>query len=97
MRKAEAEYFIERAAANQIPVAISNHFWDEAEVRAPGLTVLDVYEMLRRGSVFGAPVHEPERLCHKVRIRATLPDFGPLEIVVAIVYADDSIVCITIY
>jgi hypothetical protein len=96
MKKAEAEHIIEQAAARKIDVGFTKDFWDEAKECAPGLTKNDVYTVLRRGSVFGAPVRDDEYLCHKVKLRAELPDFGRLEIVVAITVRE-SLVCITIY
>ena len=96
MRKAEAEYFLEKAAKGELEVGFSKHFWEEARDCAPGLSKNDVYNALRRGSVFGAPVRDDEYVCHKVKVRATLADFGRLEIVVAITLVD-TVVCITIY
>lgn len=96
MNKAEAEHFIEQAAARKIDVGFTKHFWDEARECAPGLTKNDVYTVLRRGRVYGAPVRDDEYLCHKVKLRGALPDFGQLEIVVAIT-VHDSLVCVTIY
>jgi hypothetical protein len=96
VRKAEAESFIELAAAGEIDVAFAKHFWEGAQKCAPGLSKNDVYTALRRGSVSGAPVRDDEYLCHKVKIRTSLPDFGRLEIVAAIT-VHDSLVCITIY
>jgi hypothetical protein len=96
MRKAEAEYFVEQASARRLDVGFTQHFWEEAEECAPGLTKNDVYRLLRNGRVFGAPVPEHEMVCHKVKVRGTLPDFGLLEIVIAISYVD-SLTCITIY
>ena len=96
MRKAEAEYFIEQAAARKLDVGFTQHFWEEARRCAPGLGKNHVYDLLRNGSVFGVPVQDDAYVCHKVKVRATLPDFGPLEVVVAITYVD-SVTCITIY
>lgn len=96
MRKAEAEFFIQQAAARKLDVGFSKHFWVEAEKCASGLVKSDIYRLLRAGRVFGAPVPEFERVCHKVKVRGEIPDLGIYEIVIAISHMD-ALTCITIY
>lgn len=96
MRKAEAEYFIQQALNGPTGVGFTQHFWDQAKKLQRDLSKVEVYSALQRGKVFGSPIRENEYLCHKAKVRATLPDFGLLEIVVAIT-VHESVVCITIY
>ncbi|RKZ11824.1 hypothetical protein DRQ32_05070 [bacterium] len=96
MEKAEAEHLISLAASRRIDLGFTKHFWEEAAKCAPVLSKNHVYTALRNGNVYGTPVRDDGYVCHKVKVRATLPDLGRMEIVVAITLVD-TVVCITIY
>jgi hypothetical protein len=96
MTKAEAEHLIAQAISSGGGVGFTKHFWDEARKCAPGLSRNEVYRALRVGYVVGAPVRDDPYVCHKVRVRAKIPDRGLYELVVGISLLDD-VFCITIY
>jgi hypothetical protein len=96
MTKTEAEKLITRVCRGELGLGFTGHFWDRAGERTPGFQKQHVYNVLRTGKVQGTPVFDEKHNNHKVKVRASLPDFGRVELVLAVSWFDDT-VCITIY
>jgi len=96
MKKAEAQHHLAQAARGRTPVGFTQHFWEKVGECAPGLTRNEVYGLLRRGRMVGAPLRKNDYLCHEVKVRAETADFGLLEMVVDIT-ARETLICVTIY
>jgi len=96
MTREDAEALIGRVCRNEVGLGFTDHFWVQAGKRFPGLQRQQVYNILRSGRVVDAPVRDGIHRNHTVKVRATLSDFGPVELVAAV--SDDSgLFCITIY
>lgn len=84
---------LESGTARRPPL---RHFWDRVRERTLGFTKQHVYQVLRKGTIQGVPEVDAEHNNYKVRVRASVIDFGTVEIVVGIFWVAGS-VCITIY
>ena len=96
MTKAEGEELLRRVSRQEIRLAFTDHFWIRARERFPGFMRQHAYDAIRRGWIRGAPERDAKFESYKVKVRAKIPDFGRVELVIAISWLDDA-VCITIY
>ena len=96
MTKADAENLIARVCRGELGLGFTYHFWERVRKRTPGLQRQHVFNVLRSGKVQGKPVLDERYNNHKVKVRAKLPDFGQIELVVAISCFGGA-VCVTIY
>ncbi len=96
MTKDEARRILDLVCSGFLDVVFSGHFWMRVDERLPGFTRTQVLQVLRTGEVRDEPVPDDRHGNHKVRVRASIPDAGQVEIVLAIAWFDNAI-AVTIY
>lgn len=91
MTKAEARRILNLVGGGVLDLAYSAHFQERSRQRVPGFNAARVRAVLRDGAIQGVPVADVRFGNHKVRVRASVAGFGPVEIVVAIAWFDDAV------
>lgn len=95
MTKQEAEEILAVIRRGELFLDVTDHFRARVKQRVPGFSTQHLYQVIRRGSLQGEPVPDPEFNNHKIKVRGPATDFGKVEIVLGISWFNG--VCVTIY
>ncbi len=96
MTSNEARRILDLVGGGVLNLAFSSHFLRRLRERLPGMGVVDVLAVLRRGTLRGEPPWDDAHGNHKIRVRGPVHGFGKVEVVLAISWLDDA-VAVTVY
>ena len=96
MNKDDARDILAMVATGRCDVWFTEHFWKRVRERTPGFNRLHAYRVLSTGVIQGEPIRDDNHQNYKIKVRAKLPDFNQVELVVGVSWLNDA-VCITIY